>query len=87
MGPSQRHVILVHTVMCLTAGAAGFKAVVLGHDAAGCEAPPLGSGTLSDLAPDARDNMAIDSMDKLGRRHQEEEHVFIMFYVPWQRAM
>jgi len=74
--------------MLLSAGAAGFKAVVPGHGAAGCEAPPLGSGMLRDLAPDARDNMAIDIMDTLDRRHKEEEH-FICYhvYVSWQRAM
>ena len=60
--------------MLPSAGAAGFKAVAPGHGAAGCEAPPLGSGTLRDLAPDARDNMAIDIMDTLDRRHEEEEH-------------
>ena len=78
MGPSQRKVILAPIVMLPSAGAAGFKAVVPGHGAA----PPLGSGTLRDLAPDARDNMAIDIMDTLDRRHQEEEHfkLFCMFH-------
>ena len=71
MGPSQRKVLLAPIVMLPSAGAAGFKAVVPGHGAA----PPLGSGTLRDLAPDARDNMAIDIMGTLGRRHEEEEHV------------
>ena len=72
--------------MLSSAGAAGFKAVAPGHGAAGCEAPPLGSGTLRDLAPDARDNMAIDIMDTLDRRHEEEEHCVNHVNVSWQQA-
>ena len=57
MGPSQRKVLLVPIVMLPSAGAAGFKAVVPGHGAADSDAP----------------DKAIDIIDPLDRRHEEEE--------------
>ena len=63
--------LLVPIVMLLSAGAAGFKAVVPGHGAAGIE----------------QGQQAIYIMDTMDRRHEEEEHVFVVSYVAWQRTM